>query len=182
MTQSISYKQALLIKRTAWMNMQSRTPSDKDKRLVPIAIQMLTYIACLNYAMCDLETELSDAGLLRQGVKRSFRIAQEHVRQVHQQAYKMLNKVSSQAARQYNDKLDEAWNVIDECILLDAPERAYNIVLALCRLIETLNNELTGRYDFAPARVLYRIPKMLECTGIEDRHVDRIIEMSTKDE
>lgn len=79
MTQTIPYKQALLIKRTAWINMQPRKPRPEDEKLVPIAIRMLTYVACLNYAVCDLETELSDAGLLRQGVKRSFRIVQECV-------------------------------------------------------------------------------------------------------
>ena len=152
MTQSIPYKQALLIKRTAWRNMQPRKPSEEDAKYVPTAIRMLTCLACLNYAMCDLETELSDVGILRHGVKRMFRMAQAQVQQVHQQAYEMLNKASVRAARQYNDKLDEAWRAIDESVELEAPERAYNIVVALCRLIEKQNKELTGRYDFAPAR------------------------------
>lgn len=170
------------MKRTAWMNMQPRKPRLEDERLVPIAVQMLNYIACLNYAICDLEAELSDAGILRQGVKRSFHIVQEHVQQVHQQAYVMLGKVSVDATRRYNEQLDWMWGKIDEAVLLEAPERAYNIVVALARLVEKTNTSLLGRYDFAPARVLYRIPGLLACTGIEDRRIDRIIEMNTKDE
>lgn len=178
---TISYREAQLIKRTAWMNMQPRKPRPEDERLVPIAVRMLTYIACLNYAVCDLETELSDAGLLRHAVKRAFGMSQVQVQQVHQQAYEMLNKMSALAARQYNDKLDEAWQAIDVSIKLEAPERACNIVNALCRLIEKSNRELSGCYDFAPARSLYRIPAMLECTGIRDYRIDRIIEMNLKE-
>ena len=178
MEQSIPYKQALLIKRTAWRNMQPRKPSEEDAKYVPTAIRMLTCIACLNYAMCDLETELSNVGMLRHGVKRMFRMAQSQVQQVHQQAYEMLNKASVRAARQYNDKLDEAWRAIDEFVELEAPERAYNIVVALCRLIEKQNKELTGRYDFAPARGIYRIPMMLSDVKIHDYRIDRIIEMN----
>lgn len=90
----------------------------------------------------------------------------------------MLQKVNDKATREYNDQLDWAWNCIDNAVLLNAPERAYNIIVALVRLIEKANIELSGRYDFAPARVLYRIPSLLSCTGIEDRHIDRIIEIA----
>lgn len=181
MTQSISYKQALLIKRTAWMNMQPRKPQPQDERLVPIAVRMLTYVACLNYAMLDLETELSNAGLLRQNIKRSFYIAYEHVQKVHQEAYMMLRKINNKATREYNDHMEWAWRKIENAVLLDAPERGYNIVVALVRLIEKANIELSGRYDFAPSRVLYRITSLLSCAGIEDRQIDRIIEIVITD-
>ncbi len=180
MNNKTTYAQAQLIKRTAWMNMQPRTPRPEDERLVRIAIRMLTYIACLNYAMCDLEAELAEAGLLRHAVKRSFRMAQERVQQVHQQAYKMLAKASAKAPRSYNNEMDDAWQKIDRCILLSPPERAYNIVVALARLVEKLNTRLTGRYDFAPARDLYRIPGLLSCAGIQDYQIDRIIEKNTE--
>lgn len=181
MTTTIPYQQALLIKRTAWRNMQPRKPTKADEKYVPTAIRMLTCVACLNYAMYDLEEELSAAGLLRHAVKRAFGMAQVQVQRVHQQAYEMLNKASDLAARQYNDKLDEGWQQISDAVALRAPERAYNIVVALCRLIEKLNNELMGRYDFAPARVLYRIPGMLAAVNIHDYEIDRILELSLKD-
>ncbi|MCM1216572.1 MAG: hypothetical protein NC548_18880 [Lachnospiraceae bacterium] len=161
--------------------MQPRAPRKEDEKYVPTAIRMLTCIACLNYAMCDLEDELSAAGLLRHAVKRSFGMAQVQVQRVHQQAYEMLGKASDLAARQYNDKLDEGWRAITSAVALDAPERAYNIVVALCRLIEKQNSELSGRYDFAPARVLYRIPGMLNGVEICDYKIDRIVEIALKD-
>lgn len=175
---TIPYKHALLMKRTAWRNMQPRAPRDEDARFVPTAIRMLTCIACLNYAMCDLEEELTAAGLWRHAVKHAFVTVQNQAQRVHQQAYEMLSKANAQAARQYNDKLEEGWLDIETCVALKAPERAYNIVVALCRLIEKLNNDLTGRYDFAPARVLYRIPEMLAGVKIHDYHIDRIIELN----
>lgn len=73
-----------------------------------------------------------------------------------------------------------AWRNISAAVALKALERAYNIVCALCRQIEKLNNELTGRYDFAPARVLYRIPAMLAGVKIRDYEIDRIIDMNIK--
>lgn len=180
MMRTIPYEQALLIKRTAWMNMQPRKPRPEDARLVPIAVRMLTYVACLNYAVCDLETELAEAGMMRHRVKRTFGMVREIVQRTHQQAWEMIARISAAAARQYNDELDAAWKRIDDCVALLPPERAYNIVAALCRLIENLNAKLAGRYDFAPARALYRIPALLECTAIHDYRIDAIIELNIR--
>lgn len=44
-----------------------------------------------------------------------------------------------------------------------------------------LNERLTGRYDFAPARPLARIPSLLDCMGITDHRLDNIIELNTND-
>ena len=74
--------------------------------------------------------------------------------------------------------LDRTWQQIDGAILLTPPERAYSIVAALCRLIEQANKRLTGRYDFVPARVLYALPRQLAVCGLEDRKIDRIIELN----
>ena len=175
---SIAYDRALLMKRTAWRNMQPRKPTAEDEKYVGTAVKMLTYVACLNYAMCDLEEELRDSGMFRHGVKHAFVRAQQTVQSVHQRAYDMLGRVSVTAARQYNDALDRTWQQIDGAILLTPPERAYSIVAALCRLIEPANKRLTGRYDFVPARVLYALPRQLAVCGLEDRKIDRIIELN----
>lgn len=179
---TIPYRQALLIKRMAWRSMQPRTPSAEDERYIPVAVRMLTYVACLNYAMLDLEQELRDAGLLRHAVKCRFSRALERVQQVHQAAYTMLGRISTVATRQYNDEMDDTYRRIGKCVLLSPPDRAYNIVAALCRLIERLNGELTGRYDFAPAKTLYSIPGELAHAAIHDYRIDNIIERNTKHE
>ena len=78
-------------------------------------------------------------------------------------------------------KVVEAYRTISGCILLEAPQRSYNIVLSLCRIISSLNGRISGRYDFNPAKPLVRIPALLECTGIEDCKIDGIIELNLTD-
>lgn len=41
--------------------------------------KLLMYAACLNSAMVDLETELTEAGLLRHSVKRNFNRASRFI-------------------------------------------------------------------------------------------------------
>ena len=158
--------------------MQERKPTNEDERYVPIAVRMLLYVACLNYAMLELELELRATGLLKHEVKRRFAQSMDLVFRVHGTAYEMLLKVDPRTAYQYNDRMEAAYKQISDCVLLEAPEKSYNVVLSLCRLIEKYNGRISGRYDFAPAKALYRIPAMLECTGIEDYKIDEIIEFN----
>ena len=83
---TIPYREALLMKRMAWRNLQPRKPSEADARYVPTAVQMLTCIACLDYAMCDMEQELTDAGMMRHAVKRAFVRSFDEVIDVHSRA------------------------------------------------------------------------------------------------
>ena len=172
---NLPYRQAMLIKHTAWMNTRllARGPRPEDERYVPLAVRMLTLVGCLNYAMLDLESELTASGLFRHETKRRYTQAQT--------LWSMLRKIDDRAARQYNDKTDEAYRTISGCILLEAPQRSYNIVLSLCRIISSLNGRISGRYDFNPAKPLVRIPALLECTGIEDCKIDGIIELNLTD-
>lgn len=172
---NLPYRQAMLMKHTAWMNTRliARGPRPEDERYVP-----LTLVGCLNYAMLDLESELTASGLFHHETKRRYTQAQTLVSQAHGIAWSMLRKIDDRAARQYNDKTDEAYRTISGCILLEAPQRSYNIVLSLCRIISSLNGRISGRYDFNPAKPLVRIPALLECTGIEDCKIDEIIELN----
>lgn len=179
----LPYRQAMLIKHTAWMNTRllARGPRPEDERYVPLAVRMLTLVGCLNYAMLDLESELTASGLFHHETKRRYTQAQTLVAQAHGIAWSMLRKIDDRTARQYNDKTDEAYRTISGCILLEAPQRSYNIVLSLCRIIGSLNGRISGRYDFNPAKPLVRIPDLLECTGIEDCKIDGIIELNLTD-
>lgn len=179
----LPYRQAMLMKHTAWMNTRliERGPRPEDERYVPLAVRMLTLVGCLNYAMLDLESELTASGLFRHETKRRYTQARTLVAQAHGIAWSMLRKIDDRAARQYNDKTDEAYRTISGCILLEAPQRSYNIVLSLCRIISSLNGRISGRYDFNPAKPFVRIPALLECTGIEDYRIDEIIELNLTD-
>lgn len=56
----------MLMKHTAWMNTRliERGPRPEDERYVPLAVRMLTLVGCLNYAMLDLESELTASRLV----------------------------------------------------------------------------------------------------------------------
>lgn len=172
----MTIQQAQLIKRTAWQNTQPRTPSEEDKKYIPDAIKMLTLVACLNYAGIDLEEALVRRGLYRHGLKHRVKQATSVIASIHGEAYTMLCRISSLAGRQYNDALDKAFSDIQSAVLLtNSPEREYNILVALCRLVEVYNKRLSGRYDFYPARQIYRLPALLE--GIaHDYRIDIIID------
>ena len=173
----------MLMKHTAWMNtrLSERGPRPEDERYVPLAVRMLTLVGCLNYAMLDLESELTASGLFRHETKCRYTQARTLVAQAHGIAWSMLRKIDARAARQYNAKTDEADRGISDCILLEAPQRSYNIVLSLCRIISSLNGRISGRYNFNPAKPLVRIPALLECIGIEDCKIDGIIELNLID-
>lgn len=180
-----TYEQKLLLRRMALhdqlQRMNCTTPRPEDEKYIPDAVRMLLYVACLNYAMLDLETALVDTGRLRLLTKHRFNQAQRLVAGTHGTAYDMLQRAAPIAARQYNDRMDVMYHTIKDCVLLSEPEHSYNVVVALCRLVSQLNERLTGRYDFAPARPLARIPSLLDCIGISDHRLDNIIELNTND-
>ena len=85
----------MLMKHTAWMNTRliERGPRPEDERYVPLAVRMLTLVGCLNYAMLDLESELTASGLFRHETKRRYTQARTLVAQAHGIAWSMLRKI-----------------------------------------------------------------------------------------
>lgn len=182
MNNKIPFRQAQLIKRMAkkqidLLDQKSISP-EEEKRLSFRAVRMLTFVACLNYAMLDLETDLKMAGKLRDNKRRYFYMAKRIASDAHQTAYKMLASINENVGYEYNKALDTTWEKIDECILLPQLEKSYSIVCALCRLIGMLNKELGKRYYFAPAQHIERIPHIMDVQGVEDKQVDRIIDLN----
>lgn len=182
--------QLQLIKRTAWMNMQIEEKRRRGEMPEPEAVteacaakarRGLEYVACLNSVAIDLEMELTEAGLFRHAVKRTVREIQQIAGRVHQQAWTMLDNYKRGVGRVYNDRMDTVTGAIDGAILLKAPERAYNIMAALIRIISKINAELRPyNWDFFYARELESIGPKLERLGIKDYHIDEIIKLATK--
>lgn len=181
-TTKIPLRQAQLMKRMAWSNIQRlerKVPTEEEKRLNERAVRMLTFVACLNYAMIDLEDDLKMAKKLRdQKQCRYFYMARRIAGDAHQTAYKMLMSVNNKVCYEYNKAMDDAWAKIEKCVLLEGLERSYSIVCALCRLIGSLNKELGSRYYFAPAEPIARIPRIMDVKGIEDKGIDKIIDIN----
>ncbi len=171
-----------LIRRMALMNLRilDRGPSAADTKYVPIAVRMLTMVACMGYAVIDLETALADAGKLRHQVKLRMGQIRHMTEYAHGTAFNMLHSINPAASRQYNDQLDWMYGRISACILLPEPEKSYNIVVSLCRLIEKYNSQISSRYDFNPAKPLYKVPALIACANITDYRLDNIIELNTK--
>lgn len=176
-----TYQQLVLMKRMAWRNIQPRhTPTASDEKYVPMAIAMLSYLGALDFAMIDLQGELENAGQFQHEIKRRITQAYDITRVAHSVAYKALLSVDAKSVAQYDSCFMYTYDQIQQCVMLSGIERAYNIVLSLCRLVEKYNKLLSGRYDFAPARLIYKIPNLLHCVGVEDYELDAIIELNTK--
>lgn len=176
---AVSTQQELLLcRRMAWRQAQPHTPRPEDVKYTADAIRMLNYIATLNYAMLDLEEELIEYGMYRHLVKKRVAQTSDLVRGIHEQSWRMLAKISDKATREYNDCMDWCYRKVQGAVLLKSPERAYNIVVALCRLVEKYNKKISPCYLFHPALPIYRIPALLECIKLTDYHIDNIIDMA----
>lgn len=184
-TRGMSRDQKLLIKRTAWLQIEkSEQPPqmspEEIQKLTDTAIRMLNFTGCLNYAIDDLKTELQQSGLFKGIVPRCYSFARRAIINAHGKGYRMLSKININAGYQYNDSVDSTWAKIDRCVLLSSPERAFNIIMALCRIIQRLNMELGLKYYFTPAEVVGTIPSKLDCVKIQDYRIDNIIELNTR--
>lgn len=184
----MTYQEAMLIKRTAWMNIkieerrrQQLKDQPADERCAAKARIGLELIACLNYVAIDLEMELTDAGMFRHATKRIVRDIQHIVQYVHQHAWRMLNNYKDGVGKVYNDRMDVVYRTINNAVLLDPPERAYNIMMAMIRIIDNINRFLKPfNWDFYYARQLIDIIPKLQRINIEDHHIDFIIDQAMK--
>lgn len=160
----------LLTRRTRWFNNQDRpfrVPKPEDKIYVDKAVKMLSALACLNSVMFDLEEELVEHNLFRQGLKKSVKEATKNVMEVYDFAFRIMRDANEGAARVYNDKYDIAYGKIQQVVALPAPERSYNTTIALCRILKKLNEEVRGIYDLKPLERLYRIPEHIATDKIK---------------
>lgn len=180
---TIPYKQALLIKRMAWVNMQQcdkpHIPTPTEIATVPKIVRMLFLVACLDNFVIDMQESFDSCGILRGAVKRWTNLCFERVANAHGAAYRMLAEIEPETARKYNSYSEAFIKQINDSVLLEEPERSYNIVVAICRIIERENRSF-GRNDFVPAKELYSIPNVLRCCKLEDHQLDSLIDITTK--
>jgi hypothetical protein len=170
-------QEALLMHRTAWLNCQDKPfqkPKPEDKLYVDKAVKMLSALACLNSVMFDLEEELVEHNLFRQGLKKAVKDAKRNVMEVYDFAFKIMRGANEGAARVYNEKYDIAYSKIQESVALPAPERSYNLTITLCRILKKLNEEVRGKYDLKPLERLYRIPEHIATDKIQTYNLNFI--------
>lgn len=172
-----------LCKRTAWMNdriethPELRKPRPTDRGDLNTALYMLAYLGAIDMALYDLVQELDDAGLYRHALKAQVNRLMRTVASANGKACDILKAVNNgNRVRQYTDMYEYTYNKIQRHILLDAPERAYNIVRALTRLFAKAYEAVGRRTRHTYLRDAAEALKRLDIPQIADRNIDNIIE------
>jgi hypothetical protein len=94
--------------------------------------------------------------------------------------YRRLFNYEFGGCEKYNDAMDTYYEAINDCVKLEAPERAYNIIVAIVRLQAECRKRIDMRYFYQPSQDLEKIPSLLECLGITDYKLDNIIERQVR--
>ena len=168
---------------TAWQQIQPRNyrnPTPNEEMLNKEAVLMLTLIAALDYCIYDLIEEMEEVGKYRHAMKRNINKAKDLILHAHDLFYRNMLGIDSKGVKQYNIASEAVYNAVQECVYLRAPERAYNIIMALIRLQSMQREKLGARYHYKPSVALEKIPAMLEGLNIHDYNLDNIIEMRVR--
>lgn len=157
-----------------------RMPTEKEAKEIEVAVIMVSLLAALDYFVFDFIEALEDAGKYRFGNKRAVNKARDIILEAHTKFYRSIYG-KFRDCTDYNNKMDEYYNAINECVgLHDEPlERAYSIVVAMCRLQAEYRKKLIA-HTYLPSFEVERIPAMLEGLGIHDYHLDNIIEQRVR--
>lgn len=168
---------------TAWQQVQPRNyrnPTPNEEMLNKEAVLMLTLIAALDYCIYDLIEEMEAVGKYRHANKKNINKAKDLILHAHDLFYRNMLEIDNKGVKQYNIASEAVYNAVQECVYLRAPERAYNIIMALIRLQSKQREKLGARYHYKPSVALEKIPAMLEGLGIHDYSLDNIIEMRVR--
>jgi hypothetical protein len=168
---------------TAWQQTQPRNyrnPTPAEEILNKEAVLMLTLIAALDYCIYDLIEEMEEVGKYRHAMKHNINKAKDLILHAHDLFYRNMLSFDNKGVKQYNIASEKIYATIQECVSLNAPERAYNIIVALIRLQSKQREKLGARYHYKPSEALEKIPTMLESLGIHDYNLDNIIEMRVR--
>ena len=173
----------LLAKRTAWHNIQLeerpelRKPQPRDRADLNTALYMLAYIGAINMALYDLVDEMTEAGLYRHALKAQINRIISVVGNANGRANDILRQVNNgERVRQYADMYEYANNKVQAHVLLQAPERAYNIVRALSRLFIKAYHAVGRRTSHTYLRQAAGVLQRLDIPQIKDHNIDAIIE------
>lgn len=168
---------------TAWQQGQPkdyRNPTMLEDEQNKEAVRMLTLIASLDYFIYDLIDEMTEVGKYKQLAKRNINRCKELIEKAHMVFYRRLFSYEFGGCKKYNDAMDTYYSAINDCVSLEAPERAYNIIVAIVRLQAKCRKRIDMRYFYQPSQDLEKIPSLLECLGIKDYRLDNIIERQVR--
>lgn len=177
-----AYKAQRLQYHTAWKQVQRKPfhlPDAVEEAQNYEAVIWMTLLAALDYFIYDLIEEMEACGKYRHANKRNINRARDIIMNAHTTFYRRIFNYDFGGCQQYNNAMEVYYNAINDCITLEAPERAYNIVVAICRLQAKQRGKMIA-HSFAPSFEVDRVPQLLEGLGIHDYTLDNIIEMRVR--
>jgi hypothetical protein len=159
-----------------------RKPTEIEEKLVQEMVLMVTLVATLHYFIYHLIDEMEEAGKYRQRNKYNINRCRDIIANAHMVFYNRIYNHDFKGCEAYNGAMDYLYNAINECVMLDAPERAYNIIVAIVRLQEKQMTLLAkdNFFYFPPSQELSKIPGLLSGLGIEDHHLDDMLERNVR--
>lgn len=179
-----AHKVVQLRRHTKWQSRQPLDtipmPSDQEAREIEAGVVMVSLLAALDMFIYDFIEQLVAAGKYRFANKRIVNKARDIIIHAHMKFWKNIYGIYRDCS-DYNNKMDEYYNAINECIgLHDEPlERAYSIVVAMCRLQAEYRKKMIA-HSYLPSFEVEKIPTMLEVLGVKDYSLDNIIEQRVK--
>lgn len=157
-----------------------RKPSPSQYRRNQEAVVMLALIAAAYMFVDELPKELEEAGIYRHNNKRVANIVEQILKKASRTAEEVLKAANNgKASTGYFDCMDAFYGQINESIQLPPPERVYNILKAMCRLVGVYNKKL-NEYHFSQAPEVAKIPTILEQIPIHDYEIDNIIDLAVR--
>lgn len=169
-----------LTRHTKWQNRQPLDvmpmPKEEEKREIKAGAIMVSLLASLDMFIYDFIEQLEAAGKYRFGNKRIVNKARDIIIHAHMKFWNNIYGIYRDCS-DYNNKMDEFYRQIDECVGLhdESLARAYSIVVAICRLQAEYRKKLVA-HTYLPSFEVEKIPAMLEGLGIHDYNLDNIIE------
>lgn len=157
-----------------------RKPTPSQYRRNQEAVVMLALIAAAYMFVDELPKELEKAGIYRHNNKRAANIVEQILKKASRTAEEVLKAANNgKASTGYFDCMDAFYGQINGSIQLPAPERVYNILKAMCRLVGVYDKKL-NEYHFSQAQEVAKIPTILEQIPIHDYEIDNIIDLSVR--
>ena len=177
------YKCRQLIRKTAWQQIQNEVPSELSAtqfKRNQEAVVMLSLVAAA-YKFCDeLITELEDANMYKHNNKRMANQVEPILKRASNGAMSILKRVNNGKTNAgYFDCMDAFYDAIDHCVSLDPPERIYNILLSICRLVDKYSTKLT-EYRHLQSHEAVKVVRLLQQIPIHDYKMDNVIELTVR--
>lgn len=157
-----------------------KKPSEKESRRTKEAAIMLALVETGYMFVDELHRELKDAGIYRHNNKRVANIVEHILKKASRTAEDVLKAANNgKASTGYFNCMDAFYEQINKSISLKSPERIYNILKAICRLVGVYNKKL-NEYHFSQALEVAKIPALLEQIPIHDYQIDNIIDIAVR--